>query len=435
MSSQPATRRGSSPGQPGPTPPGATIAAAGLAALVACTVTPGAHAQTPAASDGWSAPYCGPQPMVSAIFDHRHPRYARDGSLLLYSGDDIAACADAEDARPGYDGHSGWDYTREAFRQGCGVGRRLGAAGDLVFAVADGRVAEARWDRAEHDGRGAGYGLMVALEHDGGEASFYGHLAALFVREGESVQRGQVVGALGTTGNSSGPHLHFQAAREAPATDSAFAFDPYGWSRSFGPGQVDPAFEDPHRGSGWSRRRLDPGQAGPSCPLGCAAWVVDQEDPSVRWGCGGGGADCGPWERLGGGWAGEHRWTESRGGPGGRWVRYVCAACPPGPYLVEAYVPGGAASASAHVARYRLGALENALDQHAEGDRWQPIGVARFSGRPWVQLSDQGDWADYRPPAGKRLAADAIRFRLLCEGIPPDLPSVPEPDPSAGGAR
>lgn len=373
--------------------------------------------------------------MISAVFDHRHPRYARDGSLLLYSGDDIAACMDADGARPGYDGHSGWDYTRLAFRQGCGVGRRLGVAGDLVLATADGTVTEARWDRNEHDGRNAGYGLMAALGHADAEASLYGHLAALFVREGEAVRRGQVLGALGTTGNSSGPHLHFQATRDAPATDAAASFDPFGWSRSFGPGQVDPGFADPHRGSGWSRRLLVPGQEGPACPLSCASWVVDQEDPSVRWGCEGGAADCGPWELIAGGWKGEHRWTESRDGPGGRWVRYVCAACPPGPYVVEAYVPGGGASAGAHVARYRLGRQDNALDQHAEGERWQPIGLAQFAGRPWVQLSDRGDWQDYRPPAGKALAADAVRFRLLCEGLPPGLPTVPDPEGAAGGGR
>lgn len=383
----------------------------------------------------WSVPYCDQQPMISAVFDHQHPRYARDGVLRLYSGADIAACTDPHGARPGYDGHSGWDYTRQAYRQGCGTGLRPGLAGDLVFAVAAGRVAEARWDRREHDGRNAGYGLMLALAHEGDEMSLYGHLAAVFVQEGERVERGRLVGALGTTGNANGPHLHFQAARGADATSASDSFDPYGWSRIYGPGQMDPPLEDPHRGAGWSRRALHPGQAGPACPESCGSWVVDQEDPAVHWGCFAAGADCGPWTVEPGGWLGRHRWTEAVSGMGRRWVRFGCAACAPGSYLVEAFVPGGARTASTHAARYQLGANVTVMDQHAEGDLWHPLGIFVFRGRPWVQLSDRGDLQDYQPPGGKRVAADAIRFQRICGGAPPGAPVVDLPRDDIGGAR
>lgn len=412
--------------------------AAAVTLLAACAAPlgpPKAVAAQTAAGEDWSAPYCRQQPMISAVFDHQHPRYARDGVLRLYSGADIAACADVDDARPGYDGHSGWDFTRLAYRQGCGVGLREGLAGDLVFAVADGRVAEARWDRREHDGRNAGYGLMLALAHAGDELSLYGHLAAIFVQEGETVRRGQLVGALGTTGNASGPHLHFQAARGADATSSADSFDPYGWSQVYGPGQRDPDLEDPHRGRYWSRRALTPGQAGPPCPETCGSWVVDQEDPAVRWGCAGAGADCGPWEVLPGGWLGRHRWTAAIDGPGGRWVRFSCPTCPTGTWLVEAHVPAGAHTASTHVARFQVGGRLTVLDQHAEGDRWQPLGLFAYRASPWIELTDRGDLQDYRPPPGKRVAADAVRFTRVCGSAPPGTPVVEGPRDAIGGTR
>ncbi|MBK8539171.1 MAG: peptidoglycan DD-metalloendopeptidase family protein [Ardenticatenia bacterium] len=383
----------------------------------------------------WAPPYCSQQPMISAVFDHQLPRYARDSVIRLYSGADIAACADADGARPGYDGHSGWDFTRQAYRQGCGVGLRPGQVGDLVFAAADGLVAESRWDRREHDGRNAGYGLMLALAHGADEMSLYGHLAALFVQEGETVQAGRLVGALGTTGNANGPHLHFQAARGKDATSSSETFDPFGWSRLYGPGQLDPPFEDPHRGPGWSRRALYPGQPGPPCPAPCGSWVVDQEDPSVRWGCAGAGADCGPWQAQPGGWQGLHRWTAAMAGAEGRWVRFGCAACPPGPYLVEAYVPAGARAASTHVARYQVGGNLSVMDQHAEGDLWHPLGIFEFRGAPWVALSDRGDLQDYQPPNGKRVAADAVRFSRICGGAPAGTPIVDLPRDAIGGGR
>lgn len=413
--------------------------ASALTALAICIAAvgrlPAVAAAQATATEAWSAPYCHQQPMISAVFDHQHPRYARDGVLRLYSGVDIAACADADGARPGYDGHSGWDFTRLAYRQGCGIGLREGLAGDLVFAVADGRVAEARWDRREHDGRNAGYGLMLALAHAGEELSLYGHLAAIFVQEGETLRRGQLVGALGSTGNAGGPHPHFQAVRGADATSSADSFDPYGWSQVYGPGQRDPDLEDPHRGWRWSRRALSPGQPGPPCPEACGSQVVDQEDPAVRWGCAGVAADCGPWEALPGGWLGGHRAAAVIAGSVGRWVRFSCAACPPGTWLVEAHVPAGAHSASTHAARYQVGGRLTVLDQHAEGDRWQPLGLFDYRTSPWVQLTDRGDLQDYLPPPGKRVAADAVRFTRICGSIPPGTPVIDGPRDAVGGTR
>lgn len=56
-----------------------------------------------------------------------------------------------------------------------------------------------------------GYGLTIALEHsDGTQQTLYGHLSAIFVKPGELIQQGAVIGLVGSTGNSTGPHLHLE---------------------------------------------------------------------------------------------------------------------------------------------------------------------------------------------------------------------------------
>ena len=55
-----------------------------------------------------------------------------------------------------------------------------------------------------------GYGYLIVLDHANGYQTYYAHLSQIFVNEGETVNAGQVIGAMGSTGNSTGPHLHFE---------------------------------------------------------------------------------------------------------------------------------------------------------------------------------------------------------------------------------
>ena len=64
-----------------------------------------------------------------------------------------------------------------------------------------------------------GFGLHVVIDHGGGLQSLYGHLSAVDVLEGQAVSGGQLIGAVGSTGNSSGSHLHFEIDRNGIAED------------------------------------------------------------------------------------------------------------------------------------------------------------------------------------------------------------------------
>ncbi len=62
-------------------------------------------------------------------------------------------------------------------------------------------------------GKKGGYGNLIIVEHRGGFRTYYAHLQEIDVKEGEDVERGQMIGKVGSTGRSTGPHLHFEVRR------------------------------------------------------------------------------------------------------------------------------------------------------------------------------------------------------------------------------
>ncbi|HEY8678938.1 MAG TPA: M23 family metallopeptidase [Candidatus Dormibacteraeota bacterium] len=81
--------------------------------------------------------------------------------------------------------------------------------GTPVFAAADGVVVMAR-SMTDAGGNLVGYGNYVILQHDTGLKTLYGHMMLIGVKEGDLVKRGQLIGLVGSTGNSTGPHTHFE---------------------------------------------------------------------------------------------------------------------------------------------------------------------------------------------------------------------------------
>lgn len=75
--------------------------------------------------------------------------------------------------------------------------------GTAIVAADDGYVSFAGWTDV-------GYGYLVVVDHANGYQTYYAHLSNIFVIEGQAVSAGEVIGAMGSTGNSTGPHLHFE---------------------------------------------------------------------------------------------------------------------------------------------------------------------------------------------------------------------------------
>lgn len=96
------------------------------------------------------------------------------------------------------------------FHQGLDI---AAPSGTTVTAAASGTVIMAQWY--------GGYGNYILIDHGGGYSTGYGHLSAIYVSSGQAVQRGQAIGAVGSTGQSTGPHLHFEVRIAGKPVDPA----------------------------------------------------------------------------------------------------------------------------------------------------------------------------------------------------------------------
>lgn len=111
---------------------------------------------------------------------------------------------------------SPWREDRETYNHGGIDIAGTGIMGTPVVAAADGTVIASNsscthnWGKSYSCGCGGGYGNYVMISHAGGKMTVYGHLTSLTVSTGQSVSRGQIIGYVGSTGNSTGPHLHYE---------------------------------------------------------------------------------------------------------------------------------------------------------------------------------------------------------------------------------
>ena len=149
-----------------------------------------------------------------SFVDHDKPWYVNDGIFVRYDGAKwtnvaIGSCIGGVNC---YDGHNGYD---------------LNLWYEPVLSAAAGTVIRAGWyDPLNHQ---SSLGLWVAIDHGNGYVTAYGHLSALLVSVGEQVGTQWQIGTSGTTGSSTGPHLHM-ATYYYPGWQ---ATDPFGWTGNY----------------------------------------------------------------------------------------------------------------------------------------------------------------------------------------------------------
>jgi murein DD-endopeptidase MepM/ murein hydrolase activator NlpD len=89
------------------------------------------------------------------------------------------------------------------------------STGEPIYAALDGTVTYAGWEE--------GYGKFIKLKHSDGLETAYGHCSVISVKVGQSVKKGEKIGEVGNTGNSTGPHLHFEVRQNGqPKNPTAY---------------------------------------------------------------------------------------------------------------------------------------------------------------------------------------------------------------------
>ena len=109
---------------------------------------------------------------------------------------------------------SGYGFRYDPFNGGSAMHAGMdmaGAHGEPIYAAASGTVLQA--------GRSGGYGNLVELSHGKGIDTRYGHLSTMTVRPGERVTQGQLIGRMGSTGRSTGTHLHYEVRIDGQAVN------------------------------------------------------------------------------------------------------------------------------------------------------------------------------------------------------------------------
>jgi murein DD-endopeptidase MepM/ murein hydrolase activator NlpD len=160
---------------------------------------------------------------VQAMLDEELDALARRASGLDASFEEIgqvveqrlqvlAATPSILPVEGGYSDGYGWRQDpfsgEREFHKGVDI---VAPSGTAVLATADGLVTTAA--------RTTGYGKLVQLSHGFGLNTRYGHLSEIRVRPGARVKKGDVIGLVGSTGRSSGPHLHYEVMRAGRAVD------------------------------------------------------------------------------------------------------------------------------------------------------------------------------------------------------------------------
>jgi murein DD-endopeptidase MepM/ murein hydrolase activator NlpD len=129
--------------------------------------------------------------------------------------DDVIAIPSDKPVRASVEFTSGYGVRSDPFKSGAAFHPGIdlaGAYGSPVYATADGTVLRAGWNSG-------GYGNLVELDHGRGISTRYGHMSAILVHAGDHVKRGDQIGRIGSTGRSTGNHLHYEVRIDGRAVN------------------------------------------------------------------------------------------------------------------------------------------------------------------------------------------------------------------------
>ena len=115
---------------------------------------------------------------------------------------------------------SSYGYRNDPFHKGKRMHHGIDLAGQIgikIYATGNGRVKVASFNSY-------GYGNEIIIDHGFAYESIYAHLDKIYVKKGENVKKGQLIGTLGDTGRSTGPHLHYEIRKNRKAVNPMYYF-------------------------------------------------------------------------------------------------------------------------------------------------------------------------------------------------------------------
>lgn len=304
---------------------------------------------------------------VNSFFDHDNPTYVSDGNILIfngrwYSNANSSSCLLGVNC---YAGHNGIDYST--------------GAGYPILAVANGTVDGYYY---------ASDNSYLKINHGNGYRTVIYHMDPPYMRLGDTVTKGQVIGLSGNLGFSTGPHLHLALQR---ISDSRY-LDPYGWWADG---------NDPWNPGGnswaWEGDLIADNREFQSQQFYRSFWNTDNA-----------------------GYNGESQYTFSVKTSAasvnwGIWGTYIPAA---DSYDVYAYWPQNAANTNS--AQYKVfhaaGSSLVTVNQAADGNRWVKLGTYSFNQGPAAVIL-----TDLANDENKRVYFDAIRWESTTKRPPTDI--------------
>jgi murein DD-endopeptidase MepM/ murein hydrolase activator NlpD len=158
-------------------------------------------------NDGVGGPFESANTSFKALFDSwKKLDQLQDGVIAVPSDKPVKA---------GVSFSSGFGVRSDPFHAGAAMHPGIDLAGGYgtpIFATAEGTVLRAGWNSG-------GYGNLVEIDHGRGITTRYGHMSAILVHPGDHVTRGQQVGRMGSTGRSTGNHLHYEVRIDGRAVN------------------------------------------------------------------------------------------------------------------------------------------------------------------------------------------------------------------------